>query len=212
MWPRPNHFNLANSAEWRPVFGKHGARSCVFAKRLVWKFFILEESGGSLVGSGNRGHSSIPAQWSKWTHAIDGIVRPTCRERYVGRYPPSTIWSGVEALSCGWTERNVREMRLPCPFGNRVFADPDTCGGIAPYCTVTASKAMQRDHLMAPNLSASQHAQIQHMIENGAFTYPQIGQAANCSVDAVRAISRNLRDFGGTRAPRNRGGRPPSIT
>lgn len=50
------------------------------------------------------------------------------------------------------------------------------------------------------------------MIENGAFAYPQIGQAANCSVDAVKAISRNLRDFGSTRAPQNRGGRPTSIT
>ena len=33
------------------------------------------------------------------------------------------------------------------------------------------------------------------MIENGAFTYPQISEAANCSCDAVKAISRNLRDF-----------------
>lgn len=65
---------------------------------------------------------------------------------------------------------------------------------------------------MAPNLSASQHTQIRHVIENGAFTYPQIGQAANCSVDAVKAISRNLRDFGSTRAPQNWGGRPTSIT
>ena len=65
---------------------------------------------------------------------------------------------------------------------------------------------------MSPNLSSSQHAQIQHMIENGAFTYPQISEAANCSVDAVKAISRNLRDFGSTRAPQTQGGRPPSIT
>ena len=65
---------------------------------------------------------------------------------------------------------------------------------------------------MAPNLAQSQHAQIQHMIEDGSFTYREIGKATNCSFDAIKAISRNLRDFGSTRAPRNRGGRPPSIT
>lgn len=65
---------------------------------------------------------------------------------------------------------------------------------------------------MAPNLSASQHAQIQDMIEDGRFTYQEIGKAANCSFDAVKAISRNLRDFGSTRAPRNRFGRPLSIS
>jgi transposase len=65
---------------------------------------------------------------------------------------------------------------------------------------------------MAPNLSVSQHDQIQHMIQDGAFTIPQISDAANCSFDAVKAISRNLRNFGSTRAPRNPGGRPSSIT
>ena len=49
------------------------------------------------------------------------------------------------------------------------------------------------------------------MVEDGRFTYREIGVATNCSFDAVKAISRNLRDFSSTKAPRNRGGRPPSI-
>ena len=65
---------------------------------------------------------------------------------------------------------------------------------------------------MAPNLLQLQHVQIQHMIEDGGFTYRQIGEVANCSFDAVKAISRNLRDFGSTTAPRTNVGRPPSIT
>jgi transposase len=65
--------------------------------------------------------------------------------------------------------------------------------------------------MMALNLSVSQHAEIQHMIEVKRFTHRQIADVANCSIDAVEAISRNLRDFGSTRAPGS-GGRPPFVT
>jgi hypothetical protein len=64
---------------------------------------------------------------------------------------------------------------------------------------------------MAPNLAASQHALIQDMIDDGALTYRQIARAANCGAAAVKAIGRNLRDFGSTTAPPNRGGRPTSM-
>ena len=50
------------------------------------------------------------------------------------------------------------------------------------------------------------------MISDGCFTYRQIGAAANCSFDAVKAIRRNLRGFGRTKALRNHGGRYPSVT
>jgi transposase len=65
---------------------------------------------------------------------------------------------------------------------------------------------------MAPNLAASQHALIRDMIFEKAFTYPPIAAAAGCSTGAVKAISANLRRFGSTTAPPNRGGRPKSMT
>jgi hypothetical protein len=65
---------------------------------------------------------------------------------------------------------------------------------------------------MALNLSASQHAQIRDMIDDGRFTNRQIAKANHCSKGAVKAIRRNLRDFGSTTALPNRGGRPPSMT
>jgi transposase len=64
---------------------------------------------------------------------------------------------------------------------------------------------------MAPNLPACQHALIRHMINDGRFTNCQIAKAAHCSIPAVKAIKRNLRDFGSTTAPPNGGGRPESI-
>ena len=50
------------------------------------------------------------------------------------------------------------------------------------------------------------------MIENGDLTTRQIAAHANCSRNAVKAIKRNLRDFGSTTRPGRRGGRPSSIT
>ena len=66
---------------------------------------------------------------------------------------------------------------------------------------------------MAPRLSPAQHAEIRYMLEDGRFRHKQIGKATNSSLDAVKAIKRNLRNFGSTMAPLpSRGGRPPSIT
>lgn len=65
---------------------------------------------------------------------------------------------------------------------------------------------------MAPNLSASQHAQIRDMIDDGRFTNLQIAKVNHCSKGAVKTIRRNPPDFGSTTAPPNCGGRPPSMT
>lgn len=65
---------------------------------------------------------------------------------------------------------------------------------------------------MARKLPALTHERIQYMIENGGFTVRQIAADANCSRDAVKAIKRNLRNFGSTRAPARRSGRRSSIT
>src|SRR5271155_502363 len=64
---------------------------------------------------------------------------------------------------------------------------------------------------MAPNLPACQHALIRHVIDDGRFTGRQIAKAARCSIPAVKAIERNIRDFGSTTAPPNGGERPESI-
>jgi transposase len=50
------------------------------------------------------------------------------------------------------------------------------------------------------------------MIDDGRFTNGQIAKAAHCSIPAIKAIKRNLHDFGCTTAPPNGGGRPPSMT
>lgn len=65
---------------------------------------------------------------------------------------------------------------------------------------------------MAPNLAPSKHILIQHMLEDGGFTNREIADAASCTNRTVKAITRNLRLFGSTTAPRNPGGRPRSIT
>jgi hypothetical protein len=49
---------------------------------------------------------------------------------------------------------------------------------------------------MAPNLAAAQHDLIRDMIVNGATTYAEIAEAAECSTDAVKGISANLRCYG----------------
>lgn len=64
---------------------------------------------------------------------------------------------------------------------------------------------------MAPHLTDWQHELIRGMIQGGKRT-PEIVKAANCSERSVMNIRSNLRYFGTTRAPANRGGRPPSVT
>jgi transposase len=65
---------------------------------------------------------------------------------------------------------------------------------------------------MAPNLAPSKHILIRDMIEDRGFTNEQIADAASCTDRTVKAIDRNIRIFGSTTAPANRGGRPRSIT
>ena len=65
---------------------------------------------------------------------------------------------------------------------------------------------------MAPHLAAAQHALVQGMIQEHAFTYEQIAAAAGCSYDAVKHISLNLQCFGSTTAPPNSGGRPRALS
>jgi transposase len=65
---------------------------------------------------------------------------------------------------------------------------------------------------MAPNLRAEKHARIRRMIEQRCFTNGQIADDNDCRIGAVKAIKRNIRDFGSTKAPGCRGGRPSSIT
>jgi len=65
---------------------------------------------------------------------------------------------------------------------------------------------------MAPNLTPLKRILIQHMIEDGGFKNEEIAEAASCTNRTVKAINRNLRLFGSTTAPLNRGGRPRSIT
>lgn len=65
---------------------------------------------------------------------------------------------------------------------------------------------------MAPNLSKAAYALIVDMLAVNEFTCVQIADAAECHVESVRRIRRNIRYFGTGRAPENVGGRPPSLT
>lgn len=65
---------------------------------------------------------------------------------------------------------------------------------------------------MAPNLTVSQHAELEHIIRSRSLTDRQIAEVVGCSERAVRRIRSNLRHFQTTRAPHNGGGRPASIT
>lgn len=65
---------------------------------------------------------------------------------------------------------------------------------------------------MAPNLKPAKRILIRDMIEDEGFTNEEIAEAASCTDRTVKAIDRNLRLFGSTTAPPNRGGRPRSIT
>nr|BAC54731.1 putative transposase [Aspergillus oryzae] len=66
---------------------------------------------------------------------------------------------------------------------------------------------------MAPNLAPSQHQIICDMIKcDPSLTNAQIAEAANCSTRAIPRIRSNLRLFGSSKAPPNKGGRPRSIS
>lgn len=65
---------------------------------------------------------------------------------------------------------------------------------------------------MAPNLAASQHALSQGMLANGRLKAWQVAENIPCSTRTVKAHRANIRRFGTTTAPRNRGGRRRSIT
>lgn len=65
---------------------------------------------------------------------------------------------------------------------------------------------------MAPNLSFSTREFIQDMILSNSLTTNQIAEAAGYSSRSVTTIRSNIRQFGDTRAPSIRAGRPRSIT
>lgn len=65
---------------------------------------------------------------------------------------------------------------------------------------------------MAPNLTASQHAELEGMVRSRALKDREIAEIVGCSERCVRRIRSNLRHFQTTRAPHNGGGRPASIT
>ena len=65
---------------------------------------------------------------------------------------------------------------------------------------------------MAPNLAAAQHDQIRDMILSSELTDVQMARIVRCSERSIQTIRLNLRLFGTTRAPRNGGGRPKSIS
>lgn len=65
---------------------------------------------------------------------------------------------------------------------------------------------------MAPNLSKAQYTLILDMLAVNVFTCVQITDAAECDIESVRRIRRNIRYFGTGRAPENVGGISPSLT
>jgi transposase len=65
---------------------------------------------------------------------------------------------------------------------------------------------------MAPNLAASQHVLSRDMLVGGRLKAWQIADAIPCSTRTVKSHRANLRRFGTTTTPRNRGGRQRSIT
>lgn len=65
---------------------------------------------------------------------------------------------------------------------------------------------------MAPNLSTSQHEQLDGMIRYSALHDDDIAEQVGCSRRAVRRTRANMRHFHATKAPPNGGGRPSTIT
>ncbi|KAJ5733744.1 hypothetical protein N7493_002530 [Penicillium malachiteum] len=65
---------------------------------------------------------------------------------------------------------------------------------------------------MALNLPSSTREFIRDMILSKSLTTSQIADAAGCSARSITTIRTNLRQFGDTRAPPIRAGRPRSIT
>ena len=65
---------------------------------------------------------------------------------------------------------------------------------------------------MAPNLAVSQHAETHDMIISGELEDREIARIAQCTERTIRRHRANVLCFGSTMAPRNRSGRPPSIT
>jgi transposase len=65
---------------------------------------------------------------------------------------------------------------------------------------------------MAPNLAKSQRRKIREMINNGSLTNGQIADVALCSARTITTHRGKILRFGSADAPRNRSGRPRSIT
>lgn len=65
---------------------------------------------------------------------------------------------------------------------------------------------------MAPNLAASQHILSRDMLAGGRLNASQIANVIACSARTIKAHRTNIRCFGTTTAPPNRGGRCRSIT
>ena len=101
-------------------------------------------------------------------------------------------------------------------LGFRIVAQPQAsrvhsrC--LLAFCLLLLLPRIRLQLLMAPNLSKPQRALIEDVLSVREFSCVQIADAAECHVESVRRIRRNLRYFGEARAPENAGGRPPSLT
>ena len=104
----------------------------------------------------------------------------------------------VQKVDCGWWK--VRDCEHPRTLPLRQNGPP------SPH----SSDAHRLQ--MAPNLKPAKRILIRDMIKDGGFKNEEIAEAASCTDRTVKAIDRNLRLFGSTTAPPNRGGRPRSIT
>ena len=61
---------------------------------------------------------------------------------------------------------------------------------------------------MAPHLSKAQHVEIELMLHGKSFKDKEIAKIVRCNRRSVYNIKDNLRCFGSTKAPPNKGGRP----
>ena len=95
-------------------------------------------------------------------------------------------------------------------WAHRVF-EKEYCLHTFPACAVSWRAASQNASL-APHLAASQRELIRHMISDGSLKVSQMAKVAHWSERSVKAIRANVRCFGATNAPRNRGGRRRSLT